>query len=383
MRLHPGNAPKKFQVRTSNLLCFWPGILLMTVLAAALAACASPAASSFSTPTPETAVPAPVLASATSPTAPTAVAAVDPTPLPDLEPTLPADAVETAQPTPSAGVLEPSPTASPTPFTCEFDICQTSASFLFSRPIAPPGQDRVDQAYRFGMTQDGLRDPHYGVEFLNGFGTPVLAAADGEVVVAGDDREIFQGPYSYFYGNLVVLRHAAPAFASDVYTLYGHLSEIKVREGETVEAGQEIGLVGMSGVATGSHLHFEVRFGENLYERASNPELWLTPLADGSGVQRGALAGRIVDGNGELILETPIVLEHIQGPGLPPAASYYLATYDEKSLAGQPPFAESFAANDLQPGEYHIRFVQRGMQRVVVQVLPGALTLVTIRLEDW
>jgi hypothetical protein len=251
---------------------------------------------------------------------------------------------------------------------------------LLARPIAPPGRDQIDFTYRFGSTQGGLREPHHGVEFLNSTGTPVLAAADGVVVVAGDDREIFYGPYSYFYGNLVVLRHNLPGIMQPVYTLYAHLSKILVQQGDQVKAGQQIGLVGMTGVATGSHLHFEVRLGENSYDQSRNPELWLAPHTDENGQQNGALAGRIVDKSGFRLDIPNIVIEHLPSPDQPPDSQVYVGTYQEQDLLERSPFKENFAIGDLPAGWYRIEFVQYGMQERIVQVLPGQLTLVTFSL---
>ena len=297
------------------------------------------------------------------------------TPLPPLEPAA-------ASPTPSP-LPEPSPTA------CPPGLCVYENPFQLGRPIASPGVDRIDASYRFGSTQDGQRDPHHGVEFLNPAGTPVLAAADGVVVVAGDDRTTFYGPYSYFYGNLVVVEHDLPGLVAPLYSLYGHLSEISVREGNQVQAGQQLGRVGMSGVATGSHLHFEVRLGENTYASARNPELWLAPHTNEAGEPMGALAGRILDpfGPGEPI---PVVLQRLPAPGQPPGqppgqahgSEIYLQTYAEKALLGQPPYEESFAAGDLPAGWYRISFARYGVQEQVVQVFPNQVTLVTFRLEE-
>ena len=87
---------------------------------------------------------------------------------------------------------------------------------------------------------------HEGIDMKATIGTPVLAAADGEVVYAGDK---VRG-----YGNMVVIQHAG-----DLLTVYAHNSLLLVHAGDRVTAGQEISRVGDTGHATGPHLHFEVR----------------------------------------------------------------------------------------------------------------------------
>jgi hypothetical protein len=254
--------------------------------------------------------------------------------------------------------------------------------YALARPIAPPGRDRIDTSYRFASTQKGTRDPHHGVEFLNSSGTPVLAAAEGQVVVAGDDRQILYGPYPNFYGNLVVIEHRAPGFSQPLYSLYGHLSQVSVQEGEIVQAGEQIGRVGMSGVATGSHLHFEVRLGENSYQNSRNPELWLAPLSGSDGSLYGALAGRILDSRGNLLEAENIVIEHLASADGPGDWQVYVTTYEEKVLAGNPPWEENFAVGDLPPGWYRVSFVKYGMRSRVVQILPGEITLATFRIDE-
>jgi murein DD-endopeptidase MepM/ murein hydrolase activator NlpD len=268
----------------------------------------------------------------------------------------------------------------PVPTACAPDLCIISGVFPFSRPIAPPGTDTIEMAYRFGGTANGTRDPHHGVEFLNAYGTPVLAAADGQVVVAGDDRKVFYGPYSYFYGNLVVIEHHLPGYDLPVFTLYGHLSKILVQVGQQVQRGQQVGLVGMSGVATGSHLHFEVRLGENTYASSRNPELWLQPHQDKNGVLYGALAGRIQDAQGNPLAVDNIVVERVADGSQSPFYRAFVSTYEEKGLLGRPPWDEDFGLGDLPAGQYNISFVQYGFQQHQVQVLPGKLTLVTFQL---
>ena len=91
----------------------------------------------------------------------------------------------------------------------------------------------------------GFARRHEGTDYAADYGTPVLAAGDGVVIKAG---------YSGGYGNLVEVRHA-----NGITTRYGHLSAILARTGTRVEQGQVIGRVGATGLATGSHLHYEFR----------------------------------------------------------------------------------------------------------------------------
>lgn len=88
--------------------------------------------------------------------------------------------------------------------------------------------------------------PHLGLDFRVPSGTPVTAMNDGMVLLA---RPL------YFEGNFVVLDHG-----QGLLTLYLHLSEFKVKEGEQVKRGQIIGLSGGTGRATGPHLHVAVRW---------------------------------------------------------------------------------------------------------------------------
>jgi len=91
---------------------------------------------------------------------------------------------------------------------------------------------------------------HKGIDIAGDVGEPILAAADGEVLYAGDG---LRG-----YGNVVILRHDAKTT-----TLYAHNSALKVAVGERVKAGQAIALLGSTGHSTGPHCHFEIRVGSN------------------------------------------------------------------------------------------------------------------------
>ena len=103
--------------------------------------------------------------------------------------------------------------------------------------------------------------PHLGLDFRVPSGTPVTAMNDGTVILA---RPL------YFEGNFVVIDHG-----QGLLTLYLHLSEFKVKEGEQVKRGQEIGLSGGTGRATGPHLHVAVRWQGTSLDPASLVRLQL------------------------------------------------------------------------------------------------------------
>jgi murein DD-endopeptidase MepM/ murein hydrolase activator NlpD len=183
------------------------------------------------------------------------------------------------------------------------------------------------------------------------------------------------------YGNLVILEHRFPELAEPLYTLYGHLSQVSVALGDAVTAGESIGLVGSTGGATGSTLLFEVRLGENNPQQVRNPELWLKPLRGEDDKALGAIAGRILDADGDFLHITHMVLEQLAGPGLPVIDQFYLGTYSATRLRGLDPWEESFAIGDLPAGDYQISFMLDTIHQVVVTVKPGKLTLVTIEVE--
>ncbi|MBA9870799.1 M23 family metallopeptidase [Ralstonia insidiosa] len=94
----------------------------------------------------------------------------------------------------------------------------------------------------------GRRTQHDGVDFVAPVGTPIVAAAGG-VVVASE--------YRSDYGNMVDIDHG-----NGLKTRYAHASKVFVKIGDIVKAGERIALVGRTGRATGSHLHFEVHVND-------------------------------------------------------------------------------------------------------------------------
>lgn len=89
------------------------------------------------------------------------------------------------------------------------------------------------------------RKMHTGVDIAASSGTPIHAAGSGVVILSA---------YYRGYGNAVIIDHG-----NNVTTLYGHCSALLVSEGQSVKVGQVIARVGATGMATGPHLHWEVR----------------------------------------------------------------------------------------------------------------------------
>ncbi len=120
---------------------------------------------------------------------------------------------------------------------------QQSPGRFWSLPLTRPVPGSVSSA--FGLTRfinDQPRAPHRGVDFRGGMGVPVKACADGIVELVADH---------YFSGRSVYLDHG-----QGVTSVYFHLSQILVKQGQMVHKGQVLGKMGRTGRATGPHLHF-------------------------------------------------------------------------------------------------------------------------------
>jgi murein DD-endopeptidase MepM/ murein hydrolase activator NlpD len=120
-----------------------------------------------------------------------------------------------------------------------------SAQRLWRLPLLRPVDGDMTSAYGLQRILNGTpKNPHRGNDMRSPMGNPVKAAADGVVILVGDH---------YYAGNSVYIDHG-----NGVVTMYFHLSKPIVKQGDKVQRGQAIGLSGMSGRATGPHLHFSV-----------------------------------------------------------------------------------------------------------------------------
>lgn len=222
-------------------------------------------------PTPEsttepTQEPTPTPESTATPT-PTAEPTAAPTAAPEVTAT--PTAVPTSTPEPSAvpsasPVVTPTPTPSPQPVVnpvkLEHDVLDNvDKDCIYLFPV--PNSSEITQEYSA---------EHKAIDIAASSGSPVYAAEDGTVSYV----QIWDGSYDttgmMSYGHMVEIRHA-----DGNTTLYAHLSEINVQQGEKVVRGQRIGRVGSTGNATGPHLHFEVITSEGKADPADY--LWTMP----------------------------------------------------------------------------------------------------------
>jgi murein DD-endopeptidase MepM/ murein hydrolase activator NlpD len=136
------------------------------------------------------------------------------------------------------------------------------ANFLRRQEATPQGRARAAIPYHGGFSfpvSGRITSPfgmrfhpilhryklHTGIDFGVGIGTPIHCAGNGVVVHAG---------WWGAYGNAVIVDHGG-----GITTLYGHMSKVLCRNGQNVQRGTVLGLVGSTGWSTGPHCHFEVR----------------------------------------------------------------------------------------------------------------------------
>ena len=117
---------------------------------------------------------------------------------------------------------------------------------LWEGPFISPAQADISSSFGYRRIINGTpRTPHTGVDLRVPKGTEVLASNRGRIALVGD---------FFFSGNSLVIDHGG-----GLHTMYFHLSEFKVAEGDEVQKGDVIGLSGMTGRVSGPHLHWGAR----------------------------------------------------------------------------------------------------------------------------
>ena len=295
-----------------------------------------------------------------------------PTATPTFTPTPTPTPTWTPSPTPTPS-RTPTPTSTPT-ITPTPTTAPASAHLWLENPIDPSstGDRTPGTFFPYGATGGGRYHLHHGVDYMNPAGTPVRSVAGGTVNVAGNDLETVYGLEPDFYGNLVILELDQRFQGRPVYALYGHLSQVMVQSGQHVEPGDVVGLVGMTGVAIGNHLHLEVRLDRNDYGSTRNPVLWLRPEAG-----QGTLAGLVLDAKGQPIPEIPVTFFRASEPN---KWWRQTQTYAATEINADDQLGENFALAYVPAGDYLVK-VQVGKKSFVKPVTVRAGDVGFVRIE--
>lgn len=242
--------------------------------------------------------------------------------------------------------------------------------FYFARPIAADEINWPLANYRYG----GVffkNITHTGVDIPAKAGTIVIASGPGTVVWA--DWGLFSGTpdnYSDPYGRAVAIRHDFGYQAQPLYTVYAHMREIYVANGQWVDTGTPLGEVGDTGVTTGPHLHLEVRLGENSFYYTFNPELWIAP-PQGWGV----LAGHVMQTDKENLHSTPVKIRSLETN-----REWEVNTYGPEAVNPDPYYNENMVISDLPAGHYRVSILYSGTEKSLeIEILPGQITYFTFR----
>lgn len=255
----------------------------------------------------------------------------------------------------------------------------------FRRPVeSNANTNAVLYFYSYGADgQNNARRIHHGVDIPNPIGELVYAAGSGTVRFASERRGEFTSfQNSDSYGNVVFIEHDFGYQGRKLYTLYAHNQASLVQEGDYVEAGQPIALIGETGDVTGPHVHFEVRMAElgsttqPRYGDTYNPVLWMVPY-----VGHGIVAGRVVDASGNPIQDALVTFRRVSTGLLHPATvTTYVFAGTVNDVNPDPILRENFAIGDLPIGRYDV-IVEINGQRVVdrVEVFEGMVSFVELK----
>ncbi len=242
--------------------------------------------------------------------------------------------------------------------------------FYFARPIAADEVNWPLPNYRYGGIMEG-NTAHTGIDISVAFGTPVLAAGPGTIVWAGwgfSSGDPFNKDDPY--GQAIVIRHDFGYQDKPLFTIYAHLSDTAVAEGQWVNTGDKIGYVGETGMTTGPHLHFEVRVGTNGFFATRNPELWTVP-PQGWGV----LVARIMDTAKDTLNYYAVVL-HSEATD----EALLARTYGSGTIIPDAYYRENLVLSDLPAGLYRLQVPFAGYNyETEIQILPGQVTYVSFQ----
>jgi murein DD-endopeptidase MepM/ murein hydrolase activator NlpD len=242
--------------------------------------------------------------------------------------------------------------------------------FFFTRPI---GADEVNWPvadYRYGGIFFSSDIVHTGIDIPAQLHTPVMAAGTGKVVWAGYGLYYGNNDPNDPYGLAVTIRHNFGYNGQYLYTVYAHMDRVDVITGQNVETGDALGIIGMTGLTTGPHLHFEVRSERNSYFATFNPELWLAP-PQGWGV----LVGQLLNTNGSLLYQQDVYVKNLET-----RQRWSVRSYGNLAVNSDLYYKENLVLSDLPAGEYEITipYLERDYQQRI-SIYPGAISYFTFQ----
>lgn len=157
------------------------------------------------------------------------------------------------------------------PFTGDFP---TGNLFDHDKPVVSDHNGYLVSMCGTRYDPTGLTDGHFGYDWRMPEGTPLLAVADGEVLLAGLESPNFCAPLNRTVQALLIeLRHVGPS-GDEFLSIYGHLSRIDVVNQQAVRAGDVIGRSGNTGCSGTPHLHFGVFKGRDGNFTVIDPYGW-------------------------------------------------------------------------------------------------------------
>lgn len=316
-----------------------------------------------------------------------------PLPLPTLTPTLRPTATPTQTPIPTRTPLPTViPTATPfvnrdcvepkfTPYyrdkvtekSWPTPVAQPQSHFFLTQPL--PDKEALDISHTYPYGYDGGTNSgllmHVGTDLNDPLGTNILAMGDGLVVFARSDQEEMHGWKCDWYGRLVVILHDRKWKGQPIYSLYGHVQKIAVKEGQRVMAGDKVAELGMGGAAQGAHLHIEVRIGDNLFTTTRNPMLWIRPS-----LGTGVIIGRVVDQDGHAWQGISVMATSQKGD-LPQRGTWSYLGDAEKLVQPDDQYGENFVFADVLTGNYTVSvMIKNRLYQQPITVNEGQVTFV-------
>jgi murein DD-endopeptidase MepM/ murein hydrolase activator NlpD len=200
----------------------------------------------------------------------------------------------------------------------------------------------------------------------------VVFSGDGATIVDTQNIDIYPS-----YGNVVVIEHDFGYRGQKLYTLYAHMAATTVEKGQHVEAGDVIGLIGGTGDVSGTHVHMEVRVGENKYFSVYNPLLWIAPY-----IGYGVVAGSVTGENGDWVDDILVTLTQ-HGRVIQTTTTYVKPKHPGQTsdwhVDPDPYWQENFVMGDVPAGDYQISVTllgQRFEKDITVQA--GTTNFITL-----